>query len=69
MGLLITYAFVSIASPAQFVHWTSATALLDVVAGIPALLAWRRLQAATFAEPRSVLALCYRFPRPADFVQ
>lgn len=69
LGVLIVYAFVRLASPVAFVHWTSATALLDIVAGIPALFEWRRLQAAAFAEPRSVLNLRYRFPRAADFAQ
>ena len=57
LAMLIMYAFVTIASPTEFVHWISATALVDIFAGVPALTAWRRLLAGSMQERGSLLRL------------
>ena len=57
LGVLIASVVLTNAPLEEFVHWITVIALVDVVVGVRALSAWRRLQAATFAEPRLVLHL------------
>lgn len=51
-GVMVLYGMLHLApSLTEALHWLTGCAILDVVAGLPALVVWRRLQPHTAAQP------------------